>query len=137
MALHHFPFGHLTSNRVLHHFCFSHLTSKRVAFDNTDTVSVKFPSDAHLIDSRPSDAYSTGYLTDRYPSEGVRLCRKDWIAAVSSVDGTGAAARAGIATAAAAVQWGDSEASGRALAFIRGIVHAAASPDGRGVPSSI
>ena len=38
--------------------------------------------------------------------------------------------RAGIATAAAAVQWGDSEASGRALAFIRGIVAAAASPDG-------
>ena len=55
---------------------------------------------------------------------------RDWMAAASSVDGSGAAARAGIATATAAVTWGDSEAVGRALAFIKGVVAAAAAPDG-------
>jgi exportin-5 len=34
---------------------------------------------------------------------------RDWMAAASSVIGSGAAARAGIATATAAVTWGDSE----------------------------
>lgn len=54
---------------------------------------------------------------------------RDWMAATSSVDVSGAVARAGVATATAAVTWGDSEAAGRALAFMKGVVACAASPE--------
>ena len=56
---------------------------------------------------------------------------RDWMGAVAGYDrGSGTCARAGIASASAALTWGDSEAAGRAVAFLRGIVAAAAAPDG-------
>ena len=54
----------------------------------------------------------------------------DWMAAVRAADASSAAAPAAVATAVAAVTWGDSDAVGKALAFLRGVVAAAASPEG-------
>jgi hypothetical protein len=53
----------------------------------------------------------------------------EWMAATRAAEGGVAGdrcARAALATAAAAVTWGDSEAAGKALGFLRGIVAAAA-----------
>ena len=52
------------------------------------------------------------------------------MAAVRAADASSAAAPAAVATAVAAVTWGDSDAVGKALAFLRGVVAAAASPEG-------
>lgn len=54
----------------------------------------------------------------------------DWMAAVRAADASSAAAPAAVATAVAAVTWGDSDAVGKALTFLRGVVAAAASPEG-------
>ena len=52
------------------------------------------------------------------------------MSAVRAADASSAAAPAAVATAVAAVTWGDSDAVGKALAFLRGVVAAAASPEG-------
>jgi exportin-5 len=57
----------------------------------------------------------------------------EWIAATRAADGGVSGdrcARSALATAAAAVTWGDSEAAGKALGFLRGVVAAAASGPG-------
>ncbi len=50
---------------------------------------------------------------------------RSWFAAVAGVNP--ACAYSGVATACAAVRWGDSESTGRAVGFLRGVVFAAAS----------
>ena len=73
---------------------------------------------------------SSGAAAARLADGGGRHVR-EWMSAVAGYDGgSGACARAGIATATAALTWGDSEAAGRALAFLKGIVAAAAAADG-------
>ena len=72
----------------------------------------------------------SGAAAARLADGGGRHVR-EWMSAVAGYDGgSGASARAGIATATAALTWGDSEAAGRALAFLKGIVAAAAAADG-------
>lgn len=66
----------------------------------------------------------------------------EWMAATRAADGGVSGdrcARSALATAAAAVTWGDSEAAGKALGFLRGVVAAAASLPGPGgsTPASV
>ena len=63
----------------------------------------------------------------------------EWMAATRAAEGGVSGdrcARAALATAAAAVTWGDSEAAGKALGFLRGIV-AAAAASGPGASMSL
>jgi len=63
----------------------------------------------------------------------------EWMAATRAADGGVSGdrcARSALATAAAAVTWGDSEAAGKALGFLRGVVAAAASGPGGSTPAA-
>ena len=78
----------------------------------------------------PKGGGAKGSAMDASTAHGGGKHVRDWMRAVAAVDASGAPARGAISTATAALSWGDSEAVGRALHFLRGVTACAAAPDG-------